>query len=56
MTGLPWAPLLLLINLSVGQKEHEYLGGWTIRWAGGLMHKFGWIWGSTVASAVTSTC
>lgn len=52
VTRLPWAPLVLLINLSDGQKEHKYLGGWT----SGLTHGFGRIWGSTVAFAITSAC
>lgn len=37
VTRLPWAPLVLLINLSDGQEELEYLS----RWASGLTHGFG---------------
>lgn len=38
-------PLLLLINLSDGQKECEYLGGWTAGGAGDFTPE---VWGTWV--------
>ena len=35
VAGLPWALMLLLINLSDGQEKHAHLGSWRTGWLAG---------------------
>ena len=52
-TGLPWALLLLLINLSDGQEKQDRLGSWPAGWARSLTCG---VWMDTAGSVVTSAC